>query len=82
MKGQSPSFSVDAATLFRGLMDGGSNSRILLDLAAANIVELHATSGDWNDLLWLISTALRESNSAYSGEEYASLRNNLPVIFH
>jgi len=82
MKGQAPSFSVDAVTLFRGLMDGGSNSRILLDLAAANIVELHATSNDWNDLLWLMSTALRESNSAYSGEEYASLRNNLPVIFH
>ena len=82
MKGQSPPFSVDAATLFRGLMDGGSNSRVLLDLAAANIVELHATSGDWNDLLWLISTALRDSKTTYSGEEYASLRNNLPVIFH
>ena len=82
MKGQSPAFSVNAATLFRGLMDGGSNSRILLDLAAANEVELHATSSDWNDLLWLISTALRESKTAYSGEEYAALRNNLPVVFH
>ncbi|MDP6899537.1 MAG: hypothetical protein QGF94_01730 [Candidatus Thalassarchaeaceae archaeon] len=82
MKGQATSYTVSAATLFRGLMDGGSSSRILLDLAAANQIELHATSADWNDLLWLISTALRESESAYSGEEYASLRNNLPVIFH
>lgn len=82
LKGQSPAYTVSAATLFRGLMDGGSNSRVLLDLAAANDIELHATSQDWNDLLWLISTALRESGSAYSGEEYAELRNNLPVVFH
>ena len=65
-----------------GLMDGGSNARILLDLAAANKIELHAQSSDWNGLLWLISTALKENGGAYSGEEYASLRNNLPVTFH
>ena len=41
MKGQAPTYTVDAATLFRGLMDGGSNARILLDLAAANEIELH-----------------------------------------
>ena len=81
MKGQPTPYSVDAPTLFRGLMDGGSNARILLD-AAANEIELHAQASDWNDLLWLISTALRESGGAYSGEEYASLRNNLPVVFH
>ena len=45
-------------------------------------IELHAQSTDWNDLLWLISTALRESGGAYTGEDYASLRNNLPVVFH
>ena len=82
MKGQAPAYSVDAPTLFRGLMDGGSNARILLDLAAANHIELHAQASDWNDLLWLISTALRESGGAYSGEDYASLRNHLPVAFH
>ncbi|MDP6845301.1 MAG: hypothetical protein QF722_07130 [Candidatus Thalassarchaeaceae archaeon] len=82
MKGQAPAYSVDAATLFRGLMDGGSNSRILLDLAAANEIELHASSSEWNDLLWLLATALRESEAAYSGEEYATLRSNLPVVFH
>ena len=63
-------------------MDGGSNARILLDLAAANEIELHAQASDWNDLLWLISTALKESGGAYSGEDYGSLRNNLPVVFH
>jgi aconitase B len=82
LKGQAPAYSVNAATLFLGLMDGGSNARILLDLAAANKIELHAQSSDWNGLLWLISTALRETGSAYSGEDYASLRNNLPVTFH
>ena len=82
MKGQPTAYSVDAPTLFRGLMDGGSNARILLDLAAANQIELHAKASDWNDLLWLISTALRESGGAYSGEEYAALRNSLPVVFH
>jgi len=82
LKGQPPAYSVDAPTLFRGLMDGGSNARILLDLAAANEIELHAESSDWNDLLWLISTALKETGGAYSGEDYASLRNNLPVVFH
>ena len=54
MKGQPTAYSVDAPTLFRGLMDGGSNARILLDLAAANQIELHAKASDWNDLLWLI----------------------------
>ncbi|MBN17579.1 MAG: hypothetical protein CMB37_05425 [Euryarchaeota archaeon] len=82
MKGQAPTYTVDAATLFRGLMDGGSNARILLDLAAANEIELHAQAKDWNGLLWLISTALKENGEAYSGEEYASLRNRLPVVFH
>ncbi len=82
LKGQPPAYSVDAPTLFLGLMDGGSNARILLDLAAANEIELHAQSTDWNGLLWLISTALKETGSAYSGEDYASLRNNLPVNFH
>ena len=82
LKGQPPAYSVDAPTLFRGLMDGGSNARILLDLAAANEIELHAEAGDWNDLLWLISTALKETGGAYSGDDYASLRNNLPVVFH
>lgn len=82
LKGQPPAYSVDAPTLFRGLMDGGSNARILLDLAAANEIELHAGASDWNDLLWLISTALKETGGAYSGEDYASLRNNLPVVFH
>jgi len=82
LKGQAPAYSVDASTLFLGLMDGGSNARILLDLAAANKIELHAQSSDWNGLLWLISTAMKETGSAYSGEDYASLRNNLPVTFH
>jgi hypothetical protein len=82
LRGQPPTYSVNAATLFRGLMDGGSNARILLDLAASNEIELHAGSQDWNDLLWLISTALKESGAAYSGSEYATLRNNLPVVFH
>ena len=81
MKGQPPAYSVDAPTLFRGLMEGGSNARILLDLAAANQIELHAGASDWNDLLWLISTALKESGGAYSGEDYGALRNNLPVVF-
>ena len=82
LKGQAPAYSVNATTLFLGLMDGGSNARILLDLAAANKIELHAQSSDWNGLLWLISTALKETGAAYSGEDYASLRNNLPVTFH
>ena len=82
LKGQAPIYTVDAPTMFLGLMDGGSNARILLDLAAANKIELHAQSSDWNGLLWLISTALKETGGAYSGEEYASLRNNLPVTFH
>ena len=82
LKGQPPAYSVNAPTLFRGLMDGGSNARILLDLAAANEIELHAEAKDWNGLLWLISTALKESGGAYSGDDYASLRNNLPVTFH
>lgn len=82
MKGQPTTYTIDAPTIFRGLMDGGSNARILLDLAAAAEIELHATASDWNDLLWLISTALRESGEAYAGEEYAQLRNNLPVVFH
>ena len=50
--------------------------------AAANEIELHAQASDWNDVLWLISTALKETGGGYSGEEYASLRNNLPVTFH
>ena len=82
LKGQAPTYTGDAPTMFLGLMDGGSNARILLDLAAANKIELHAQSSDWNGLLWLISTALKETGGAYSGEEYASLRNNLPVTFH
>jgi len=82
LKGQAPTYTVDAPTMFLGLMDGGSNARILLDLAAANKIELHAQSSDWNGLLWLISTALKETGGAYSGEEYASLRNSLPVTFH
>ena len=48
LKGQAPTYTVDAPTLFLGLMDGGSNARILLDLAAANKIELHAQSSDWN----------------------------------
>ena len=82
LKGHAPTYTVDAPPLILGLMDGGSNARILLDLAAANKIELHAQSSDWNGLLWLISTALKETGGAYSGEEYASLRNNLPVTFH
>ena len=82
MKGHPPAYSITAPTLFRGLMDGGSNARILLDLAAANEIELHAQASDWNDLLWLISTALNEPGGAYAGVYYATLRNNLPVVFH
>ena len=82
LKGQPPTYSVNAQTLFLGLMDCGSNARILLDLAAANEIELHAEASDWNGLLWLISTALKQSGGAYSGDDYASLRNNLPVVFH
>ena len=82
LKGQPPAYSVAAPTRVRCLMDGGSNASILLDLAATNEIELHAEATDWNDLLWLISTALKETGGAYSGEDYASLRNNLPVIFH
>jgi hypothetical protein len=82
LKGQPPAYTVNASTLFLGLMDGGSNARILLDLAAANEIELHAEPADWNGLLWLISTALKETGGAYSGDDYASLRNNLPVTFH
>jgi len=80
MKGRAPRYTIDAATIVRGLLDGGSNARILLDLAASNRIELHADSNAWNNILWLISSTL--GSSGYSGEEFANLRDELPVVFN
>jgi hypothetical protein len=80
MKGRATGYTVDAATIVRGLLDGGSNARILLDLAASNHIELHADGNTWNNILWLISSTL--GSGGYSGEEFAELRDDLPVVFH
>ncbi len=79
MKGRAIGYTVDAATIVRGMLDGGSNARILLDLAASNQIELHADGNTWNNILWLISSTL--GSGGYSGEEFAELRDGLPVVF-
>ena len=45
MKGQAPAYWVEAKTLVTGLFDGDSDESTLLQLAACNQIELHATSG-------------------------------------
>ena len=83
MKGQAPAYWVEAKTLVTGLFDGDSDESTLLQLAACNQIELHATSGTWNTLLWMLTTGLSEDGGGgISGTELGEFRARLPVVFH
>ena len=83
MKGQAPAYWVDARTLVTGLFDEDSEESTLLQLAACNQIELHATSGTWNTLLWMLTTGLSgNEGSGISGTELGEFRARLPVVFH
>ena len=83
MKGQAPAYWVEAKTLVTGLFDGDSDESTLLQLAACNQIELHATSGTWNTLLWMLATGLSgDDGGGISGVELGEFRARLPVVFH
>ena len=83
MKGQAPAYWVEAKTLVLGLFDEDSDESSLLQLAACNRIELHATSSTWNTLLWMLATGLRgDDDRGISGAELGELRSRLPVVFH
>ena len=81
MKGQAPAYWVGADTLVRGLFDDDSDEYLLLQLAACNVVELHATSKTWNNLLWLVMNS-QSTDGSVSGQTLGELRASLPVAFH
>ena len=76
MKGQAPAYWVDARTLVTGLFDEDSEESTLLQLAACNQIELHATSGTWNTLLWMLTTA---PGSQWCSTEAATRRRTTTV---
>jgi hypothetical protein len=82
MKGQAPAYWVNAGQLVRGLFDEGSDEQTLLQLAACNVVELHATSKTWNNLLWLVMNSQGKGDSSISGQQLGELRASLPISFH
>lgn len=83
MKGQAPSYWIDANTLVKGLFIQNSDQRIILDMAACNIVELHATNKVWNTILWLITNNMKiNGQPVISGQELGELKMRLPVFFH
>jgi len=82
VKGQAPAYWIDADQLVRGLFDEGSDEQVLLQLAACNVVELHATSKTWNNLLWLVMNSQSGGDGAISGQQLGELRASLPVAFH
>jgi hypothetical protein len=66
-----------------GLFDEDSEDSTLLQLAACNQIELHATSGTWNTLLWMLTTGLSgDEGGGISGTELGEFRARLPVVFH
>ncbi len=83
MKGQAPAYWVKANTLVRGLFDVESDEHTLLQLAACNTIELHATKKTWNTILWLLVNNLKKDGvPMLSGKELGELRARLPVDFH
>ena len=56
---------------------------MILDMAACNIVELHATNKVWNTILWLITNYMKiNGQPVISGQELGELKMRLPVFFH
>jgi hypothetical protein len=82
MRGQPTVYRVDAALVLRGLLDPDSEARTVLDLAACNMIEAHASSGDWNLVMWALQQTLTKRGlEPMSGENLQNLRSALPVSF-
>ena len=79
-----PTYEIDAEQLLRGLFDSLSEEANLLELAALNIIELHATGIVWNKFLWLMMTTMKDASgsSMYSGPELGKMKTELPIFFH
>ncbi len=82
MRGQPTVYRVDAALVLRGMLEPESEARTVLDLAACNIIEAHASSADWNLVMWALQQTLtKRGQQPMSGEELQDLRSALPVSF-
>lgn len=84
MKGRPDAYEITVEQIVRGLFDATSHAAMLLDLACANHIELHATPDAWNDLLWLLSRRFVEDDGEpmFDGVELRLLRSVIPVDFH
>ena len=83
VKGQAPSYWIKADTIVKGLFSDSSDENKLLQLAACNTIELHATKKTWNTILWLLVNNLkRDGKPMLSGKEHGELCARLPIDFH
>lgn len=79
-----PTYEFESEHLIRALFDADSDEAVLLELAAMNKVELHASGTVWNTFLWLMMNTMKDANGStlYSGAELGKMKNDLPIKFH
>ena len=83
VKGRAPAYTITAEQLVRGLFDGTSIVAMLLDAACCNLIDLHAPSSAWNDILWLLFTEFVEDGVLmFDASELPALKAVLPVEIH
>jgi predicted nucleic acid-binding protein len=82
MSWKPPQVAFDAKHLVRALFDSSTEEARLLEVAARGDIDIVASRGAWNGVLWLIQSTVKDGGRpVYSGDELAKLREDLPITW-